>query len=399
MRKTPLFCTTGTITEPTAKETTGYVAPNSLPAPSANYFFNTVTQASLEVCNFIEFMGGTASASDTTQLLTYLKLLNQVPVTVSTGTVFSQFTQSTVIKSTITTSSQTLDIKAGAAAIGTMLTLAHVGTSSITLITKSGSTSATLYTGVYRFVWDGTNWCGMGRMNIRFNYAAGSSTFVVPWTGSYEFEGCSGGGSGGGISANATLSVALATGGSGGGYIRMILNLVAGQSIYLSVGAGGSASSAGANNGNAGGVTTIGTSSGGTEIVSIPGGLAGTGASASASTRTISSAGTSVDVTWGASAPNSTMRTSAIGQDAAIGYASLSGTPVSTETVLMSMGGMSPIYKTQQPYSLLRIPGSTSFAGLANNGPGAGGGGAAANSVTITRAGAAGNDGALYITA
>lgn len=82
-------------------------------------------------------------------------------------------------------------------------------------------------------------------------------------------RGIGGGGSGGGVANPSALQIAAAGGGGGGGFSQKYIS--PGSTETYTVGAGGAAPSAGANNGNTGGTTTFGAH------ISVTGGAGGTG--------------------------------------------------------------------------------------------------------------------------
>lgn len=103
----------------------------------------------------------------------------------------------------------------------------------------------------------------------------GSGTYTpTPGTNWVILEAVGGGGAGGGAAATTTSSAAAAAGGSAGAYVRVLLTSnFSGQSY--SCGAGGTAASAGNNQGGTGGNTTFGS------FLTCPGGPGGFGSPAS----------------------------------------------------------------------------------------------------------------------
>jgi hypothetical protein len=294
----------------------------------------------------------------------------------------------------------TFDITAGATAIGIMARIVVTGLSTIsagvTLVTTTSTTNASLLNGTYTFIWDGSAWVAVGRMNVNyFITATGAGTFVAPWTGPFIFDAISAGGSGGGSQSTATDSIAIASGGGGGAQAIFQLNLTAGSTVHYNIGAGGTAPSAGANNGNAGGNTIIGSTLAGTEYVSITGGAAGLGANAGNSTVTRAAMVLGGAVTFGASTPTSGKLLSKAGASSEILYNSNLSTV--TQNVIQSNGGNSPVGAT--PSALILTSGNSSAGQSALTSPGAGGGGAGSNVQNTARAGAAGTDGRINIAA
>jgi hypothetical protein len=291
------------------------------------------------------------------------------------------------------------DITAGASAAGIVARIVVKGLATnsvgVTLKSTTSSTDATLRNGVYTLIWDGTAWTSVGRMNVSYIVTAtGAGTFIAPWSGPFDLDVISGGGSGGGTQATSTDSIALASGGVAGGRAIFRLNLIAGTTVYYNIGAGGTAPSAGANNGNAGGATIVGSTLAGTDFVSVPGGGGGNGANAGNTTATRATLATATSITYGALVPSANQILNQTGNPPTALFNP--STVTVSQVVLLSSGGASPVGPTQ---SALIVSPTTSSAGQASLGAGAGGGGAGSNVQNTARAGAAGNDGRIIIAA
>jgi hypothetical protein len=292
-----------------------------------------------------------------------------------------------------------LDVTAGASAAGVILRVVVKGlatnSAGVTFKATTSTTDATFRNGVYTFIWDGTSWNAVGRMNVSFIFTStGAATFIAPWTGPYDWDVISAGGSGGGSQSTATDSIALASGGVGGGRAIFRINLIAGTTVYYNIGAGGTAPSAGANNGNAGGATIVGSTLAGTDYVSVPGGGGGNGANAGNTTITRATLATASAISYGALVVSGNQLLNQTGNPPAALFSPVGST--TGQVVILSSGGQSPIGPTP---SALIAPGTTSSAGQSATGAGAGGGGAGSNNQATARAGAAGNDGRILIAA
>lgn len=163
-----------------------------------------------------------------------------------------------------------------------------LGAKSITLGDATALPAGALIAGaVVTLTYDGTrfqlaNPTGRVLRGMQVYSAAGTSTFIVP-DGVFAIRGrvCGGGGSGGGSTASGTGG-----GGGAGGYAEGLFAVTPGQSISITVGAGGAAVTSG-NNGNPGGSSSIGAfmsatgGNGGASPTSAAGALGGVGSGGS----------------------------------------------------------------------------------------------------------------------
>jgi hypothetical protein len=182
-----------------------------------------------------------------------------------------------------------------------------------------------------------------------------------------RYRGCGGGGSGGSVSGVAS-QVGAASGGAAGGEFEGWLDVTAIASIAVTIGAGGAASAAGANNGNAGGNTVFGahaTGNGG------PGGIA-------------QAAGTALGVTAPAAGGTAT------GSDNPVTGAPSGGGIRLSGTVGRSGSGASGSFGTGGAGR------TTAGAGNASSGYGSGGGGAL-STAAVAQPGGAGAPGVVFV--
>jgi hypothetical protein len=181
-------------------------------------------------------------------------------------------------------------------------TLNMDGIGGVTILTQSGATlgANALISGAYAdFLYNGTNWIllTVSRSNVVIQTFTASGTYT-PTTGmQFCIIECIGGGGGGGGVGGAASSFLSAGGGGSGSYSRSRKTSTdIGASQTVTVGAAGAGGSAGANNGTAGGTTSVGS------LVTAGGGGAGTftdslnngagGAGGTAGTGDIAAAGT-----------------------------------------------------------------------------------------------------------
>ena len=97
---------------------------------------------------------------------------------------------------------------------------------------------------------------GRFRNNRRLWLASGSATFVVP-NGISQILGVVIGGGGGGASA-ADGSSYYGFGGAGGGYAQGVIDVTPGQSIAVTIGAGGAGGASNNANGSSGATSSLG---------------------------------------------------------------------------------------------------------------------------------------------
>lgn len=189
------------------------------------------------------------------------------------------------------------------------------------------------------------------------------------------------GGGGGGCAATGTTSIAAAGGGGAGGYARETFTAATiGASQTVTIGAAGAGGAAGANNGTAGGNSTLGA------LLTANGGGGGTGSS------TITTAATRGGGTAG----------TASGGDVNInGGAGGAGVGVYTSSTVFFVrggaGGSNPLGPGAGVFIMANLSGSAN-AGDNGKGYGGGGGGAANTRSAAARAGGSGTAGICIIT-
>lgn len=196
--------------------------------------------------------------------------------------------------------------------------------------------------------------------------AAGTSTYT-PTAGAntYVAEVVGGGGGGGGCASTGAGQVAVASGGGGGGYAlkRGLISAISGATV--TVGAGGTGGTAGANNGTAGGTSSIGA------VVTASGGGLGPGAAA-------------------ASPPVSlNCNSGGIGSSGDVnirGYQAVAQINASSALVIPIRGGGSRFSEGSEATA-------TATGAAGNNGTGFGGGGGGAANAASQGAGLAGGNG------
>lgn len=200
--------------------------------------------------------------------------------------------------------------------------------------------------------------------------ASATATYTTPAGVTAIMVEIVGAGGGGGGAAQAAVQSAGAGGGGGGSYCRKLIVSPAATYSYV-VGAGGAAGAAGNNNGSAGTATTFST-------LTAPGGSGGTGAAAGTAIAIVAGG------TGGAVATGGDLNGG--GQCGNLGF---------TLGAAIAFGGVGGVAGGGWGSgSNNRL---TEAAGLAGIGHGAGGGGGCCLGTTA-KAGAAGKDGALYVT-
>lgn len=127
---------------------------------------------------------------------------------------------------------------------------------------------------------NGTNWTSAANSSfsqivVQVISALGSGTYTPTAGMKYCIvEICGGGGGGGGVATTSAIQTAAGSGGGGGGYARTVFSAAAiGASQTVFIGSGGTAGSSSGGNGGNGGATSFGASF----LMSVGGGLAGTG--------------------------------------------------------------------------------------------------------------------------
>lgn len=207
--------------------------------------------------------------------------------------------------------------------------------------------------------------------NDTWNKRAGAVSVMVELVG--------GGGSGGGTEATTASGTfaAAAAGGGGGGYGRKLFSASAlGSSVSVTVGAGGAAPTAGANNGNTGGTSTFSTAS-----------ATGGGGGQASTARTIP-----VDVLVGTGGDGGT----ATGCDfAATGQVGFNGIIIGTEFRTAGQGGASGFGFGGSVRASSAGAGNTGTTGALYGG---GGSGANAGDGQAARSGGAGAPGIVIVT-
>lgn len=200
--------------------------------------------------------------------------------------------------------------------------------------------------------------------------ASATSTYTTPAGVTAIMVEIVGAGGGGGGAAQAAVQSAGAGGGGGGSYCRKLIVSPAATYSYV-VGAGGAAGAAGNNNGTAGTATTFST-------LTAPGGSGGTGAAAGTAIAIVAGG------TGGAVATGGDLNGG--GQCGNLGF---------TLGAAIAFGGVGGVAGGGWGSgSNNRL---TEAAGLSGIGHGAGGGGGCCLG-TAAKAGAAGKDGAIYVT-
>lgn len=224
--------------------------------------------------------------------------------------------------------------------------------------------------------------------------SAGQSYVDLPVDGRYMIDVTAGGASGGGADANAVSSVAGASGGGAGSHAVFLIDSPA-RRLYINVGDGGAAPSAGNNNGNNGGNSTVGITPGGSEFVSCQGGRAGIAAQAGATSVMIAALAAASVNSFGTEIVSALIVLDEQGQGSYNQTILTTFGIASFAAITPSMGGKSPY---GPPPSLRIVTGASQVvAGTAGIGPGAGGGGATVRDSATDAAGAAGNAGQFLI--
>ncbi|WP_051672116.1 hypothetical protein ACOZ4Y_12115 [Komagataeibacter rhaeticus] len=110
----------------------------------------------------------------------------------------------------------------------------------------------------------------IGELTTAWGYVLASDNIAVPaWATSVEIEAVGAGGGGGGCQGSSTAETVSGGGGASGGYIKAIYPVAGGDTLGITIGAGGGGGE-GALPGNEGGTTVV--SLNGTELFYIPGG-------------------------------------------------------------------------------------------------------------------------------
>lgn len=208
-------------------------------------------------------------------------------------------------------------------------------------------------------------------------YATTDTEWLKPDNLAYIIVEVVGGGGGSGGVTGASSQAACANGGGGGEYaLARIASSDLGSTEAVTVGAGGTAASAGNNDGGTGG-----TSSFGAHVTAI-GGAGGVGQAASATVPRTGSVGGGTGGTGGTG-----------GSIRIPGSAAVPGTCWSTTQVVPSIGGNSHISGTAKSGGAI----TDDEAGVAGAGYGGGAAGARSSNDANNRAGAAGGNGVVIV--
>jgi hypothetical protein len=221
----------------------------------------------------------------------------------------------------------------------------------------------------------------IGTINVQRVTATGAFTYTPTANMKYVIVELQAGGGGSGGVAATTGSIAIAQGGSAGGYAKFLLTAAqVGASLTGSVGAAGTAASAGNNSGGNGGDTTLATASAWT----CTGGTGGAGG-ASTTNATINGV-TGGGVTTG----TGTVILTATGGSAGSGAGR-------SAAILMGCCGGSSILGSGGP-GVPEAEDTNSAEGLAGVGYGSGASGAVSYGTNVARAGTAGQQGIAIFT-
>ena len=238
-------------------------------------------------------------------------------------------------------------------------------------------------------IYNGTTWTAIvsaGTPSYNFVstlYLTSTTTFTkatYPWLRAIRVKCQGGGGGGGGVANPSAGNVAIANGGGGGAYAESFITNISGlaASVTVTVGAGGTAGAAGANNGGAGGTSSFGTA------VSANGGALGTTQAAAVPPGNVTFTGLALGAT------TATGDITIVGEDSQFGHAP------DTANLVTSVGGNSVLGRSRRGQSN-RTGGGFSSAGFAGQGYGAGGNGAASGQNAGAVAGGAGAPGIVII--